>query len=164
VLCMDEVAQHKGHRDFVCVISDIAHGKVIEIVPSRTKAALDRIAMPVAATASCRRIWPAPRSPGSGSRRSSTQRPAPRWAVHPRSPSGLCPTSVAPTAPPPCLRRTISSSVTATPAPVLQGCDLRIRAGDGLLLEGPSGGGGSGQVHWTIPQPLTHPPPPTSLE
>jgi transposase len=41
VLGIDEIAQHKGHRDFVCVLSDIDRGKVIEVLPSRTKAALE---------------------------------------------------------------------------------------------------------------------------
>lgn len=41
VLGIDEVAQHKGHRDFVCVLSDIERGKVIEVLPSRTKATLE---------------------------------------------------------------------------------------------------------------------------
>lgn len=41
VLGIDEIAQHKGHRDFVCVLSDIERGKVIEILNSRTKAALE---------------------------------------------------------------------------------------------------------------------------
>jgi transposase len=41
VLGIDEVAQHKGHRDFVCVLSDIERGKVIEVLNSRTKVALE---------------------------------------------------------------------------------------------------------------------------
>jgi len=41
VLGIDEIAQHKGHRDFVCVLSDIERGKVIEVLPSRTKATLE---------------------------------------------------------------------------------------------------------------------------
>ena len=41
VLGIDEIAQHKGHRDFVCVLSDIERGKVIEVLPSRTKAILE---------------------------------------------------------------------------------------------------------------------------
>jgi transposase len=41
VLGIDEIAQHKGHRDFVCVLSDIERGKVIEVLKSRTKAALE---------------------------------------------------------------------------------------------------------------------------
>ena len=41
VLGLDESAQHKGHRDFVCVLSDIERGKVIEVLKSRTKAALE---------------------------------------------------------------------------------------------------------------------------
>jgi transposase len=41
VLGIDEIAQHKGHRDFVCVLSDIERGKVIEVWNSRTKAALE---------------------------------------------------------------------------------------------------------------------------
>jgi transposase len=41
VLGIDELAQHKGHRDFVCVLSDIERGKVIEVLNSRTKAALE---------------------------------------------------------------------------------------------------------------------------
>jgi transposase len=41
VLGIDEIAQHKGHRDFVCVLSDIERGKVIEVLRSRTKAALE---------------------------------------------------------------------------------------------------------------------------
>jgi transposase len=40
VLGIDEIAQHKGRRDFVCVLSDIERGKVIELLPSRTKATL----------------------------------------------------------------------------------------------------------------------------
>lgn len=38
---IDEIAQHKGHRDFVCVLSDIERGKVIEVLKSRTKAVLE---------------------------------------------------------------------------------------------------------------------------
>jgi transposase len=41
VLGIDEIAQHKGHRDVVCVLSDIERGKVIEVLNSRTKAALE---------------------------------------------------------------------------------------------------------------------------
>ena len=41
VLGIDEIAQHQGHRDVVCVLSDIEHGKVIEVLKSRTKAALE---------------------------------------------------------------------------------------------------------------------------
>jgi transposase len=41
VLGMDEIAQHTGHRDFVCVLSDIERGKVIEVLKSRTKAGLE---------------------------------------------------------------------------------------------------------------------------
>ena len=41
VLGIDAIAQHKGHRDFVCVLSDIERGKVIEVLPSRTKATLE---------------------------------------------------------------------------------------------------------------------------
>lgn len=41
VLGIDEIAQHKGHKDFVCVISDIERGKVIEVLKSRKKEALE---------------------------------------------------------------------------------------------------------------------------
>ena len=41
VLGIDAIAQHKGHRDVVCVLSDIERGKVIEVLNSRTKAALE---------------------------------------------------------------------------------------------------------------------------
>jgi hypothetical protein len=61
-------------------------------------------------------IWPAPRSLGNRSRRSSRWQPAPRWAAHRRSPSHPCPAPAAPMAPPPCSRRTTSSSATRTAA------------------------------------------------
>jgi hypothetical protein len=41
VLGMDEMAQHQGHRDVVCVRSDIARGQVSEVLNRRTKAALE---------------------------------------------------------------------------------------------------------------------------
>jgi transposase len=41
VLGIDEIAQHKGHRDVVCVLSDIERGQVIEVLNSRTTAALE---------------------------------------------------------------------------------------------------------------------------
>jgi transposase len=41
VLGMDAMAQHQGHRDFVCVLSDIERGQVIEVLKSRPKAALE---------------------------------------------------------------------------------------------------------------------------
>jgi hypothetical protein len=37
----DEVAQHKGHRECVCGLSDIERGKVIEVLNRRTKVALE---------------------------------------------------------------------------------------------------------------------------
>jgi transposase len=40
VLGLDASAQHTGHRDGVCVLSDIARGKVIAVLPSRTTAML----------------------------------------------------------------------------------------------------------------------------
>jgi transposase len=53
VLGIDEIAQHKGHRDFVCVLSDIARGKVIVVLQSRTKAGLE---------AYCDGLLPSPRA------------------------------------------------------------------------------------------------------
>jgi transposase len=41
VLGIDELAQHKGPRDVVGVLSDIARGQVSEVLNSRTKAALE---------------------------------------------------------------------------------------------------------------------------
>jgi transposase len=41
VLGIAEGAQHTGHRDFVCVLSDIERGKGIEVLRSRTQAALE---------------------------------------------------------------------------------------------------------------------------
>jgi transposase len=41
VLGLDEIAQHKGHRDFVCVLADIERGKVIEVLPRHTTAMLE---------------------------------------------------------------------------------------------------------------------------
>lgn len=40
-LGIDEIAQPKGHRDGVCVLSDIERGQVIEVLPSRTQATLE---------------------------------------------------------------------------------------------------------------------------
>jgi len=41
VLGLDEIAPHQGHRDVVCVLSDIERGKVMEVLPSRTTAMLE---------------------------------------------------------------------------------------------------------------------------
>jgi transposase len=41
VLGLDEIAQHQGQRDCVCVLSDIERGQGIEVLRSRTNAALE---------------------------------------------------------------------------------------------------------------------------
>jgi transposase len=40
VLGIDEISMRKGHRDFVCVISDIDRGRVIEVLENRRKETL----------------------------------------------------------------------------------------------------------------------------
>lgn len=37
VLGIDEISARKGHRDFLCIISDIDRSKVIEVLPNRLK-------------------------------------------------------------------------------------------------------------------------------
>jgi transposase len=41
VIGIDEIALHKGHKDFVVVITDITNKKVIDVVEDRKKAALE---------------------------------------------------------------------------------------------------------------------------
>lgn len=38
---IDEIAMHKGHKDFVLVISDLTNKKVIDVLPDRKKEALE---------------------------------------------------------------------------------------------------------------------------
>ncbi len=41
VIGIDEIAMHKGHKDFVIVITDITNKKVIDVLPDRKKATLE---------------------------------------------------------------------------------------------------------------------------
>ncbi|MBA2727510.1 MAG: ISL3 family transposase [Parachlamydiaceae bacterium] len=41
VIGIDEIAMHKGHKDFVVVITDLTNKKVIDVLKGRKKAALD---------------------------------------------------------------------------------------------------------------------------